>query len=501
MESEAVQVPTILQEILDKKKTHKIRSATRNVPLNTPNLEQTFVIAEIKRASPSAGEIGEILEPSVLAKSYLQGGAGAVSVLCESDYFKGDLEDLRVVKSALSHFCVLRKDFITEVEQIKETYDFGADMVLLIAAVFVGGNNGGFSRLLELYDACKIWNLTPLIEVHNAFEVEFIAPLGASLIGVNSRNLHTFSIDKIKAYNLLDSMKSVNPNAKVIFESSLNCNFDGFVVGNLGFDGILCGSYLVRSQNPEKALKGLKAAMDKGKKSANIFYKNAFKLLDSALGLIKICGITNKEDARICAKALYELKQEGIEKVGILGFILEPKSPRFIEDLNEILDALKDYPNVLKVVVIKDDVKQMQKALELYQSGKIDALQLHGVKSHYFGGVDLKEAEFAYYAVTNVESKNDLENLDLEELPSPFVLLDSKSTLGGGSGECIDINVLESLGLEYLCVAGGVGIQNIQALKQIGTKMLDINSSIEEFAGKKDENKLQALILKLKNYL
>ena len=143
----------------------------------------------------------------------------------------------------------------------------------------------------------------------------------------------------------------------------------------------------------------------------------------------------------------------------------------------------------------------MQKALELYQSGKIDALQLHGVKSHYFGGVDLKEAEFAYYAVTNVESKNDLENLDLEELPSPFVLLDSKSTLGGGSGECIDINVLESLGLEYLCVAGGVGIQNIQALKQIGVKMLDINSSIEEFAGKKDENKLQALILKLKNYL
>ncbi|PKT79495.1 bifunctional indole-3-glycerol phosphate synthase/phosphoribosylanthranilate isomerase [Helicobacter winghamensis] len=499
MELGVTQVPTILQEILAKKKTHKICHATRNVPLNMPNLEQIFVIAEIKRASPSAGKISEILEPSVLAESYLQAGALAISVLCEQDYFHGDLEDLRVVKNAFKSACVLRKDFITEVEQIKEAYDFGADMVLLIAAVFLDENNGGFARLLELYNACKIWNLTPLIEVHNVFEVEFIAPLNASLIGVNSRNLHTFGIDKIRAYNLLDSIKCVNPNAKVIFESSLNCSFDGFVVGNLGFDGILCGSYLVRSKNPKETLKKLKSAMQKGKESTNAFYKNVFKLLDSALGFVKICGITNTEDAKMCAKALYELRQENIEKVGALGFILEPKSPRFVQDLNGILNVLKDYPNVLKVAVIKDDVKQMQKALEFYQSGKIDALQLHGVKSQYFGGMDLKEAEFVYYAVVNVGLKKDLE--DLDELSSPFVLLDSKSALGGGSGECIDIGVLESLEMQYLCVAGGVGIQNIVTLKQMGAKMLDINSSIEKCAGNKDKDKLQALISNLKDYL
>ena len=498
---EVTQVPTILQEILAKKKARKIRHTTRNVPLNLPNLEQIFVIAEIKRASPSAGKIGEILEPSALAKSYLQAGALAISVLCEQDYFHGDLEDLKAVKNAFKNACVLRKDFITEVEQIKETYDFGADMVLLIAAVFLDGNNGGFARLLELYNACKIWNLTPLVEVHNAFEVEFIAPLNASLIGINSRNLHTFDIDKIKAYNLLDFIKSVNPSSKVVFESSLKCSFDGFVVGNLGFDGILCGSYLVKSENPKVALEGLKNAMKKGKESTNVFYKNAFKLLESTLGLIKICGITNAEDAKMCAEALYTLRQEDREKVGALGFILEPKSLRFVQDLKEILNVLEAYPDVLKVAVIKDDVVQMQKALEMYQSGKIDALQLHGVTSHFFGGVDLKKAEFAYYAVINVESKKDLEHIDLKELPSPFILLDSKSALGGGSGECIDVSVLESLKMQYLCVAGGVGIQNIKTLKQMGAKMLDINSSIEKFAGKKDKDKLQALIVNLKDYL
>ncbi|MBX7490498.1 bifunctional indole-3-glycerol phosphate synthase/phosphoribosylanthranilate isomerase [Helicobacter turcicus] len=503
LEATQQEVPTILQEILEKKKTHKIRQNKRLVPLNMPNLGQIFVIAEIKRASPSAGEIGEILEPSALAESYLQGGAGAISVLCESDYFHGDLEDLKAVKCAHSSACVLRKDFITEVAQIKESYDFGADMVLLIAAVFMGKNNanGGFARLLELYNASKTWNLMPLIEVHNVLELEFIAPLNAPLIGINSRNLHTFSIDKIRAYNLLDCIKSKTPKSKVIFESSLNCSFDGFVVGNLGFDGILCGSYLVQSQNPKQALITLKSAMQKGRNSTNVFYKNTFKLLDSTLGFIKICGITNAKDALMCAETLQELKQEGVEKVGALGFILEPKSPRFVESLEEILNALKDYPSVLKIAVIKDDVAQMQRALALYQNGYIDALQLHSVRSLSFGGVDLREADFSYYAVVNVESKKDLENESLRDLPSPFVLLDSKSALGGGSGECINIGVLESLQMQYLCIAGGVGVENIDALKHIGAKMLDINSSIEKCAGKKDKDKLQALKLKLKSYL
>ncbi|WP_238699048.1 bifunctional indole-3-glycerol phosphate synthase/phosphoribosylanthranilate isomerase [Helicobacter sp. MIT 05-5294] len=505
MESQNI-VPTILAEILEKKQSKPLRINTRTTPLNPPNLDSTLIIAEIKRASPSAGNIGEIANPKVLAESYLQGGAGAISVLCEQDYFKGDLEDLREVKESHKEACVLRKDFITKQEQIAESYGFGADMVLLIAAVFVGQKNpyGGFGQLQRLYEECLKFGLTPLIEVHNAQEVDFIAPLQAKFIGVNSRNLHTFVIDRIQAYNLIEKIQAQNPQSKVIFESSLNCDFDGFVVGNLGFNGILCGSYLVRNQTPRVALENLKKALECGKKDSNVFYKNAFKLLDLPLGFVKICGITNVEDALMCAESLQELAIKGVEcqakeqKIAALGFIIEPNSPRFvaIEEIKRITKELERFPNILKVVVLKDDERQMKSALKLYREGIVDALQLHGItKAGWFGGVELRGANFAFYEVWNVESAE-----DLGEFVSPFVLLDSKSALGGGSGRKIDNKALESLmkKAQYLCVAGGVGIENVESLKKIGAKMLDINSSIESEPGKKDFAKLQSLIVKLK---
>ena len=254
----------ILQEIVRQKKQIPLRHATRTTPLNPPNLNDKLIIAEIKRASPSAGQISTINNPSALAESYLQGGASAISVLCEESYFKGSLEDLQNVKHAHPHACLLRKDFITEIAQIKESYDFGADMVLLIAACFMGEENGGFAQLKSLYEECLRLGITPLVEVHNACEADFIAPLNARLIGINARNLRTFKIDKILAYNLLPKIRAQNPQARVIFESSLHCSFDGFVVGNLGFDGILCGSYLVRTPNPKQALQGLKNALKVG---------------------------------------------------------------------------------------------------------------------------------------------------------------------------------------------------------------------------------------------
>lgn len=497
-------VPTILKEILEKKQKVPLRSSVRKVPLNPPPPNFPFIIAEIKRASPSAGTIGAIPNPNALAKEYLQGGASAISVLCEGDYFKGDLEDLKEVKSANPNVCVLRKDFITKKEQIAESRDFGADMVLLIAAVFIGRENqyGGFAQLKALYGECLNLGLTPLVEVHNAEEIDFIASLGAKLIGINSRNLHTFVIDRIQAYNLLGKIQSQNPQSRVIFESSLHCNFDGFVVGNLGFSGVLCGSYFVRNLEPRSAVKHLSNAIKCGSKDSSVFYRNVFRLLESPLGVIKICGITNVQDALMCAESLQELCTQNIQKdskLAILGFIIEPSSPRFVEVecIREIARALEKFPNILKVVVLKDDEKQMESARKLYQEGVIDALQLHGVsKAGVFGGVELKEANFAFYEAWNVESVE-----DLGEFISPFVLLDSKSALGGGSGREIDLEILRQLKakVQTLCVAGGVGVENIESLRQIGAKMLDINSSIESKPGKKDFDKLQALIACLRD--
>ncbi|MDE5603108.1 MAG: indole-3-glycerol-phosphate synthase, partial [Helicobacter sp.] len=185
---------TILEEILDAKSKHPIRSAKRNTPINKPCFESfPFIIAEIKRSSPSLGNISDILSPQNLAKDYLNAGANAVSVLCEKDYFRGDLEDLQGVKTAYPNACVLRKDFITQIEQIQESYDFGADMVLLIVVLFMEGKNGGFEQLKNLYQKALGLGLTPLLEVHNREEIDFLKPLQPPLIGINSRNLHTFN--------------------------------------------------------------------------------------------------------------------------------------------------------------------------------------------------------------------------------------------------------------------------------------------------------------------
>lgn len=202
----------------------------------------------------------------------------------------------------------------------------------------------------------------------------------------------------------------------------------------------------------------------------------------------------------MCAEALQELEShyKGVRKIAALGFIIEPKSPRFVEleRIKGIAKALEQFPKILKVVVLKDDVAQMRIARELYKEGVVDALQLHGVcKAGFFGGVELKEADFAFYEAWNVEREE-----DLGEFVSPFVLLDSKSALGGGSGQRIDGEVLESLKakVQTLCVAGGVGIENVESLMKLGAKMLDINSSIESKAGKKDSVKLQKLFAILK---
>ncbi|WP_104721681.1 bifunctional indole-3-glycerol phosphate synthase/phosphoribosylanthranilate isomerase [Helicobacter mesocricetorum] len=488
---------TILKKILEAKSQYPIKTAKRNAPIHKPSFNDfPFIIAEIKRSSPSSGNISDISLPQNLAKDYLNAGANAISVLCEKDYFKGDLEDLKIVKTTYPNACILRKDFITQIEQIQESYDFGADMLLLITAVFIEKNNG-FSQLKKLYEQTLALGLTPLLEVHNKEEIDFLKPLKPALIGINSRNLHNFKIDKIAAYNLLFYAKE-QLKSQVLFESSIHSSFDGFVVGNIGFDGILCGSYLVKSNNASKTLCALKHSLILARNSPNAFYQNVFKILQSPLGFLKICGITTQEDALMCAKALEEHLEKflNVDKIAALGFIFIEDSPRFVTEtlIRKISQSLKAHPKILKIIVVKDDKKNMQQAIRLYEEGIIDALQLHGVCGESFGGIPLKDAHFPFYEVWNIQKAS-----DFKASISPFVLFDSKSILGGGSGISIDKKVLQALKEkvnDYLCVAGGIGIENLQSFKDLGAKMLDVNSSLESIPSKKDFKKIHAFLEK-----
>src|SRR4051812_36850801 len=146
------------------------------------------VIAEVKRRSPSKGDLADIADPADLARQYAAGGAAAISVLTERRRFGGSLEDLRAVRSAVD-VPVLRKDFIVESYQLVEARAAGADLALLIVAALDD------ETLRRLHDeACEL-GLTVLVEVHDERETERAVALGAELVGVNARNLKTLAID------------------------------------------------------------------------------------------------------------------------------------------------------------------------------------------------------------------------------------------------------------------------------------------------------------------
>ncbi|PRI11755.1 indole-3-glycerol phosphate synthase TrpC [Leucobacter massiliensis] len=151
--------------------------------------ERIRVIAEVKRASPSRGELAEIAEPQSLAAQYEAGGASAVSVLTEERRFKGSLDDLEAVRKAVS-IPVLRKDFIGDEYQVLEARAAGADLVLLIVAALPQ------DRLERLYELIRQLGMTPLVEAHSADEVARAVDLGSELIGVNARDLRTFELDR-----------------------------------------------------------------------------------------------------------------------------------------------------------------------------------------------------------------------------------------------------------------------------------------------------------------
>lgn len=147
------------------------------------------VIAEVKRASPSRGDLAEIPEPQALAAQYEAGGASAVSVLTEERKFKGSLADLEAVRKAVS-IPVLRKEFIGEEYQILEARAAGADLVLLIVSALEQ------SDLERLYAFTRELGMTALVEAHTGDEVARAVDLGANLVGVNARNLSTFELDR-----------------------------------------------------------------------------------------------------------------------------------------------------------------------------------------------------------------------------------------------------------------------------------------------------------------
>lgn len=203
------------------------------------------IIAEIKRASPSKGVINDKIDVTQTAKFYEDGGACAISVLTEEDKFKGSLEDLRAVRNAVD-LPVLRKDFIFNEFQIYESALNGADVILLIAAML---SDKDLQNLYRLAD--ETLGLDVLVEVHTLEELERVKKIGSRIIGVNNRDLHSFSVSLDVSRELI---KHAPKDTLMIAESGLKSREDLLELKNLGFRGFLIGETLMRSANPAEML-------------------------------------------------------------------------------------------------------------------------------------------------------------------------------------------------------------------------------------------------------
>jgi indole-3-glycerol phosphate synthase len=209
------------------------------------------VIAEVKRASPSKGIINSGINPAEVARAYEAGGACAISVLTEENRFRGSLEDLRMVRAAV-HLPVLRKDFIFDEHQLYEAAEAGADALLLIVAALDDARLSHLRRVTE-----DELGMDALVEIHTKDEMERALSCGAELIGVNNRNLHTFEVSMDVSTELANSAPK---DAVLISESGLRTKDDLLALRALGYSGFLIGETLMRSYNPEQALRELLAA-------------------------------------------------------------------------------------------------------------------------------------------------------------------------------------------------------------------------------------------------
>jgi indole-3-glycerol phosphate synthase len=211
------------------------------------------VIAEIKRASPSKGELRGEVEPSELARAYERGGAAAISVLTEEEFFRGSLADLRAVRAAVA-LPVLRKDFIVDEWQVYEAAEAGADALLLITAAL---DDATLARLLRLTE--DELRMDALVEVHTADELRRAQNCGARIVGVNNRNLRTFEVSLETSVEL---GRRAALGALLISESGLRARADLERLAAHGFKGFLIGETLMRSDAPEELLHELTAKDD-----------------------------------------------------------------------------------------------------------------------------------------------------------------------------------------------------------------------------------------------
>ena len=207
------------------------------------------IIAEIKKASPSKGLLAPDFNPSAQAQSYFAGGAAALSVLTDRDFFQGSLSDLKTARAS-AFLPVIRKDFTIDEIDILEAAASGADAILLIAAILTRDELTSFRLLAESY------SMAALVEVHDSDELAKALDAGAPVIGVNNRDLRTFNVSLETSERLAALMPA---EVTKVAESGIHSREDVSRLQEAGFHAFLVGEHLMKSPDPAGALRALRS--------------------------------------------------------------------------------------------------------------------------------------------------------------------------------------------------------------------------------------------------
>ena len=257
-------IPDILKKIVETKKTEvlelvkniqaiKREAAAQNPPLDfkkaiCPTKKKRTIIAEVKKASPSAGIISRSFNPVAIAKEYEKGKADAISVLTDKEYFKGDNFYLKEIKKNTA-IPVLRKDFIIVPEQIIEARAIGADSFLLISVIL------SVAQLSEFILMGRELGMEPLVEIHDENDLEKAIEAGSDIIGINNRNLRDFTVNIKTTAKLIPLIPS---NKIIVGESGITSLEAASQLYNDGADSLLIGEYLMKSKNKASMIHQIK---------------------------------------------------------------------------------------------------------------------------------------------------------------------------------------------------------------------------------------------------
>ncbi|WP_258240226.1 bifunctional indole-3-glycerol-phosphate synthase TrpC/phosphoribosylanthranilate isomerase TrpF [Pseudidiomarina homiensis] len=424
-----------------------LRPSTRSLASALAKPRSSFIL-ECKKASPSKGLIREQFHPVQIAQTYAR-YADAISVLTEPDFFQGDFAYLSAVSASVD-VPVLCKDFIVEPLQVLLARHFGADAILLMLSIL---DNEQYRQLASLATELQLDVLT---EVSNEEEMARAKQLGATIIGINNRNLHDLSVDPQRSKTL---SKLAPQNALLVAESGYANNEQ--VRDSAPFvDGFLIGSALTAQANIDQACREL------------------------VYGKHKVCGLSKPQDAMVvrAAGAAYG------------GLLFVPSSPRAVT-VAQAAELIATEPQLAWVGVFAD-----QPLDNIVASAK--ELQLHAVQLHGHEDVDYV-AQLRQALPATVEIWRALSVAPPFQLPAigaDFYLLDNVS---GGSGQQFDWELLSELTEDerQRCIlAGGLGPANLVAAQTTGLTRFDFNSRLERSKGDKDAGLILQLFQHIRQY-